>query len=163
MVVSENISRPYTRWLGVHFDRTISFKWHVRILAGKAIKVANALRYFSNTIRGVSPQLIRQAIIACVLPIAYYGAETWWLGRSRLTTRQISNRVEGHVALLRKVVLAGTRAILPVYRTKPAPILFREPGLLPPDLELDCESKRSCCAGSVELCGNREKGEGLLY
>lgn len=141
MTISENVARPYTRWLGVHFDRTLSFKWHVLILASKAIKVANALRSLSNTSRGISPQLIRQAVIACVLPIAYYGVETWWPRRSRYTTRLVSNRVEGHISLLRKVVLAGARATLPVFRTTPSAILFHEAGLLPLDLELDWKSK----------------------
>ncbi|CCU81781.1 reverse transcriptase, putative [Blumeria hordei DH14] len=117
IMVSEDPNKPYTHWLGVHFDRTLSFKWHER------------------------PQLIRQTILACTFPIAYYGAETWWPGRIRYRNRLISNRVEGHLSTLRKVILTGARAILPVYRTTPIPILYRESGLLPPDLELDSKSK----------------------
>ncbi|KAI0992026.1 hypothetical protein K3495_g16160, partial [Podosphaera aphanis] len=79
--VAENATRPYTRWLGVYFDKKLSFKWHVNILASKALKVANALRSLGNTSRGCNPNLLRQATIACILPIAYYGAETWWSGR----------------------------------------------------------------------------------
>ncbi|KAI0997817.1 hypothetical protein K3495_g10370 [Podosphaera aphanis] len=74
--VSEKTNRPYTRWLGVYLDRTLSFKWHVRFLANEALVVANALRSFVNTLRGAPPKLLCQAVTACVLPIAYYGAET---------------------------------------------------------------------------------------
>ena len=43
------------RWLGVFFDRKLSFKPHVRILAAKALTVSNALRSLGKTTRGVSP------------------------------------------------------------------------------------------------------------
>lgn len=75
--VAEDPKHPYTRWLGVYFDKNMTFKWHTRFLAGKALKVANALRSLGNTTSGVLPRLLRQATVACVLPIAYYGAETW--------------------------------------------------------------------------------------
>lgn len=55
--VSENLSHPYTRSLGIHFDKTLSFKWHIRILAGKALRVANALRSLNNYSRGSSRNL----------------------------------------------------------------------------------------------------------
>lgn len=37
MKVLEKTNVPYTRWLGVYFDKSLSFKWHVRILAEKAL------------------------------------------------------------------------------------------------------------------------------
>ncbi|KAI9034729.1 uncharacterized protein KD926_006534, partial [Aspergillus affinis] len=108
-------------------------------MASKAIVVANALRSLGNTIRGVNPYLIQQAVKACVLRRAYYGAETWWPGRSRSgpESKTISNRVQDHLDKITRVILAGARAILPVYRTTPTPTLFRESGLLPAEIELD--------------------------
>ncbi|KAI0999823.1 hypothetical protein K3495_g8378 [Podosphaera aphanis] len=50
--MSEKKNRPYTRCLGVYFDRTHSFKWLVRSLANKALVVANALRSLGNTLWG---------------------------------------------------------------------------------------------------------------
>lgn len=145
MTVSEKNRQPYTRWLGVYFDRNLSFKWHVRILTGKAMKVANALRSLANTSRGAKPSLVRQAVLACVLPTALYAAETWWPGLHRRSAqgRLISNRVAGHITLIRKVILAGARAILPVYRTTPTSALFRESGLLPPEIELNKRSRQA--------------------
>ena len=78
-----NTEKPTLRWLGVLFDRTLSFKWHAKSLAAKAYKISQALRSFSNTVRGVPPHLMRQAVVACVLPVAYFAAETWWPGRIR--------------------------------------------------------------------------------
>lgn len=81
--VSEKLNRPYTRWLGVHIDLTLSFKCRVRTLANRALAVVNALRSLINITRAAPPILLIQAGITCVLPIAYYGAELWWPGQSR--------------------------------------------------------------------------------
>ena len=123
----------------------LSFKWHVRILSGKAIKVANALRSMGNTLRGIPPRLVRRAVIACILPVVYFAAENWWPGRSRINNynRVISNRVEGHISLLHRVVSNSARAILPVYKTTPILALHRESGLCPPDIELNSKLKQS--------------------
>jgi hypothetical protein len=51
--------------------------------------------------------------------------------------RQAAAARGAHLESLRKVVLAGARAILPVYRTTPVAALYRESGLLPPEIELD--------------------------
>ncbi|KAI1007809.1 hypothetical protein K3495_g416 [Podosphaera aphanis] len=29
MSVSKNITRPYTKWLGIYLDKNLTFKWHV--------------------------------------------------------------------------------------------------------------------------------------
>lgn len=41
------------RWLGVHFDRKLRFKEHVKLMAAKALKVVDALRSLGKTTRGV--------------------------------------------------------------------------------------------------------------
>ena len=136
--VSEGSTRPYLRWLGILFDKKLTFKWHAKEMASKALIVANALRSLGNTVRGVPPHLLQQAVQACVLRKAYYGAETWWPGRTRPgPLSPISNRVDGLLDSLAKVVLAGARAILPVYCTTSTAVLHRESGLLPPEIELN--------------------------
>jgi ribonuclease HI/endonuclease/exonuclease/phosphatase family metal-dependent hydrolase len=136
--VSEESIRPYLRWLGVLFDKKLTFKFHAKEMASKALTVANALRSLGNTVRGVPPILLQQAVSACVLPKAYYGAETWWPGRTRPgRASRISNRVDGLLDSLAKAVLAGARAVLPVYCTTPIAVLHRESGLLPPEIELN--------------------------
>ena len=141
ITVSENAARPYLRWLGVLFDKRLTFKWHVRTQAAKALKVSKALTSLGNTVRGVPSLLMRRAATACALPIAYYAAETWWPGRTRTGPRhQISNRVDAYLQLLSKVVLIAARAILPVYRTTPTAALHRESGLPPPKIALNAQA-----------------------
>lgn len=136
--ISESDTRPYLKWLGVHFDRKLTFKYHVAIQSAKALKVANALRCLGNTARGLPPRLSRQAVISCVLPIAHFAAETWWPGKTRSKgNKLISNRVGFHIKTLNKVHTAAARAILPVFRTTPTSILFREAGIFPAELALD--------------------------
>ena len=138
IMVCESTERPYLRWLGILFDKKLTFKWHVKEMAAKASTVANALRSLGNTVRGVQPRLLQQVVSACVLRKAYYGAETWWPGRTRPgSSSPISNRVDGLLASLEKVILVGARAVLPVYRTTPTAALHRESGLLPPEIELN--------------------------
>jgi hypothetical protein len=45
-------------------------------MAAKGLVVAQVLRSLGNTVRGVSPILLRQAVTACVTRKAYYGSET---------------------------------------------------------------------------------------
>ena len=133
--VSEGSTRLYLRWLGV---LKLTFKWHAKEMASKALIVANARRSLGNTVTGVPPHLLQQAVKACVLRKAYYGAETWWPGHTRPgPISPISNRVDGLLDSLAKEVLAGARAILPVYCTTPTAVLHRESGLLPPEIELN--------------------------
>ncbi|KAI0992665.1 hypothetical protein K3495_g15520 [Podosphaera aphanis] len=125
MSVSENTTRPYTKWLGIYLDKNLTFKWYVQLLTGKALKVANALKFIGNESRGAPPRLLRQATIACVLSVAYFGSEVWCPGRNRTTPKG------------KLFVLTSARAILPVYRTTPSAALFRVAGLPPPLIELD--------------------------
>lgn len=76
------------RWLGVYFDRKLSFKNHARILSAKAMQVANGLRSLGNTARGAPAHLLRQAVIACILPVQYYALEAWWLSKNRVRNGQ---------------------------------------------------------------------------
>lgn len=75
--ITESDERLYLKCLVVHFDRKLTFKSHVTIQTSKALNVTHALRYLGNTTRGFPPRLARQAIVACVLPIAHFAAETW--------------------------------------------------------------------------------------
>ncbi|EED14696.1 conserved hypothetical protein [Talaromyces stipitatus ATCC 10500] len=103
-------------------------------MTSKALTIASALRSLGNTVHGMRPHLLQQAISACVLRKAYFGAETWWPGRTRPRSRPqadtppISNLVNKHLTDLSTVILTGARAILPVFRTIQLPVLHRESG-----------------------------------
>lgn len=47
------------RWLGVLFDKKLSFKYHVGETTSKALIVATALRGLEHTVRGIKPHLMR--------------------------------------------------------------------------------------------------------
>lgn len=107
MVVKESDDVPYLRWLGIIFDRKLTFKWHARARAENSMKVAKALASLGNTVRGVQPRLLRQVVVACVFPVAYFGAETWWPGRNRPgNSRPVSNRMDTLLETLSRTVLA---------------------------------------------------------
>lgn len=114
------------RWLGIWFDRRLSFAQHVSKSKRSALRAAGAIRGLGNTIKGASPAVLRGAALACVLPVLFYGAETWWSvpdnqprqGPVRLITTAVN-----------RVLAASARAILPVWRTTPVPILLREAGI----------------------------------
>lgn len=84
LTITESDERPYLKWLGVHFDRKLTFKSHVTIQISKALNFTHAPRYPGNTTRGIPSRLTKQAIVACVLPIAHFAAENWWPGKNRM-------------------------------------------------------------------------------
>ena len=142
--ISENPQKPFLKWLGVHFDKRLTFKQHITIQAAKALKVAHALRCIGNTARGISPSLSRQVVITCVLPIAHFAAATWWPGKTRMKRgKQTSNRVGSHISTLDKVHAAAARTVLPVFSTTPTIALLREARISPAEIALDNITRRA--------------------
>jgi hypothetical protein len=50
VTVSENITHPYLCWLGVLFNKKLSFKYYVREITLKALTVVNALHGLGNIV-----------------------------------------------------------------------------------------------------------------
>lgn len=128
--------QPALRWLGVWFDRKLTFKRHVAERAGKARKVARHIRGLAQTIHGPPASSLRKAVITCVMPSVLYGTEVWYAGRTKEPTnlRQdrnatVSARVGGHVDLIDKTLTIAARGVLPVWKTTPTVTLFRDSGL----------------------------------
>lgn len=125
-----------TRWLGIWLDRKLSFLTHCQKWAAKAALISNHLRRLNHTQRGSSPRLIWQAVKACVIPTALYGAEVWWPGDSILSwssgrQKELKHRCNRLLSYLGKPLISGIRAILPIYRTTPISALHRESGIPP--------------------------------
>lgn len=128
------------RWLGVHLNRKLTFKGHVKTLSARASQVANGLRSLGNTIWGAPAYLLRRAVTSCVLPILNYASEAWWPSKGRPKNgRTISNCVSGLLHILDVTQNTAIRAILPVYKTTPVPILQREAALPPAEVALDAK------------------------
>lgn len=65
-----------TRWLGVFFDRKMTFKEHVSHRQVRARKVTDHARRLCGPSRGMSVLLLRTAIES--MAFLLYGAETWY-------------------------------------------------------------------------------------
>lgn len=129
-------SQQALRWLGVWFDRKLTFKKHVATRAAAARKVALHLRSLGNTAYGPPASALRKAVMTCILPTLLYGAEAWYEGGKKIprTTRNsrdalVSTRVGGHIATMDQILTLASRAVLPAWRTTPNPALLREAGL----------------------------------
>ncbi|KAF5527647.1 putative RNA-directed DNA polymerase from transposon BS [Colletotrichum aenigma] len=132
------------RWLGVWFDRRLTFQHHVGIKVAAAKKVAYFLQHLTNTKGGLPAAAVRKAAIACALPIALYGAETWYAGLTRpalnSSTSIVGTGQKGLACRVGRVITAAARAILPVWRTTPTSALIRDAGL--PTAEVALEAAR---------------------
>lgn len=130
---------------GVWFDRKLKFRRHVAIRAAKARKVATHIRSLTKATCGPPACSLRKAVITCVLPRLLFVSEAWYDGRKRIHTtvrgrKAISTRLGWHVATIEKTLALAARGVLPVYRTTPTAVLFREAGL--PSGEVALETAR---------------------
>ncbi|RAL61224.1 hypothetical protein DID88_010303 [Monilinia fructigena] len=75
--------QPALRWLGVWFDRRLTFKRHVAERAGKARQIARHIRGLAKTVDGPPASALRKAVITCVIPSLTYGTEAWYAGRTK--------------------------------------------------------------------------------
>ena len=108
-------------------------------MASKGRKAVSGLNMLGNTVQGVEPYVMRQAVHACILPILTYAAPAWWPGKNRLDKKGkvIRNGVEGHLSRLNKVQNIALRTILPVWWTTPITIMQREAATPPIEHTLD--------------------------
>jgi hypothetical protein len=74
--------KQLVRWLGIWFDRKLTYKEHLNIRVSQARSAFLRLARLANTERGLSPIAIRQLYLACVTSIADYGSIIWWKGQA---------------------------------------------------------------------------------
>jgi len=118
------------RWLGVHFDRKMTFKAHVKEACCRASKVINGMKILAGCYKGAPTDSLLKAVRSCVMPILTYGYQAWWPTPER-------RRITGTTAELDKVVRRAVRAALPVYRTTPTHLLAHAAGTPPMEIVLD--------------------------
>ncbi|KAI1001661.1 hypothetical protein K3495_g6540 [Podosphaera aphanis] len=106
------------KWLGILFDRKLSFKQLVRCACQRAHVVTDHVRRLCNSIRGIPSALLRQAVQGCAFATLFYGAETWY---GPQTSEWALNQIQ--LAINR-----AARAVFPVYKTFPIPALLPETG-----------------------------------
>lgn len=118
------------KWLGIHFDRALSFDAHIRAARNKASGALERLRMLANTRSGLHQTMCRQLYIACVLPILTYASVVWHKGSD-------SYGMKGKVDTLDKVQRKALRWITGAFRTTPVRALELEAGILPMKHQLD--------------------------
>lgn len=132
------------RWLGIWFDRQLTFLPHCRIMAARAKQTAAGIRSLANTARGVNAGLLRQTVISCILPVLTYGAEAWWPGLAQSRkSKLLPNGVNAALSHLDGTLRQAIRGTLPIYRTTPTPILHREAAVPPMELILNYQRARA--------------------
>ena len=134
IVTARDGEQPALRWLGVWFDRKLSFKRHVGERAGKARLVAQHIRNLGRVANGPPASALRKAVVTCVLPSALFGTEAWYAGRTKPCQKSVrpatvSTRLGGHIDLIHKTIALAARGVLPVWRTTPTATLIRDAGL----------------------------------
>lgn len=117
----EILPNKATRWLGVFFDRKLSFKAHVQTACLRAKQITDHVQRLCRTVKGAKPALLRQAVQGCAFATLFYGAETWY---GKHTSPAIFR-------LIQLAINRAARAVLPVYKTTPTPALLRETGWAP--------------------------------
>jgi hypothetical protein len=71
---------PVMCWLGVFFDRKLSFKKHVETMATRALSTISGLRILANSIRGLSVLNTHLLYKTVVLPILTLASPVWFTG-----------------------------------------------------------------------------------
>ena len=113
-----------TRWLGIWFDKHLTFKDHIRKRTVQAHAAFERMQRLANTEKGLTTQALRQLYMACVTSVADYGAPVWW-------------KPNRSVAPLQAIQSKAARKILGVFRTTPIEPTEVEAALLPPKIRLE--------------------------
>jgi len=64
-------AKPHLKWLGVVFDRKLTFKDQVRAVTAKALRATSLLARVNQCYRGLPPRL------AVVLSSTLYASDAW--------------------------------------------------------------------------------------
>ncbi|RAL60503.1 hypothetical protein DID88_000278 [Monilinia fructigena] len=129
--------QPALRWLGVWFDRRLTFKRHVAERAGKARQIARHIRGLAKTVDGPPASALRKAVITCVIPSLRmerkHGTQA---GRSPLgfsglaAARRSAPGWDGTSITLDKTLSLAVRGVpFRIWRTTPTVTLYRDAGI----------------------------------
>ena len=135
--MQEKAAGKKLRWLGIWFDRYLSFQPHIQEWAISANRVTGLLRNFTKTRAGPYPAAARRGILACCLPTLTYGSEVWYRGTKKPATADKGTRTSFSATTqitvnhAKATIHKAIRTILPVWRTTPIPILHLEAAIPP--------------------------------
>lgn len=92
--------QEYIRWLGIWFDRKLTFKIHVEKRTASAIRMFHSISRLASTVRGLSFQAMRKLYIACIASISDFGVPIWWKQQKHLLEK--FNKIQNQA--LRKIL-----------------------------------------------------------
>ncbi|CUA75631.1 Muscle M-line assembly protein unc-89 [Rhizoctonia solani] len=115
------------RWLGLYFDRRLSFKDHIRNMATKALSCIAGLRALANSVRGLTVTNARLLYKTVVFPVLTYGAPVWFTGI----------RQKSLIQPLVKAQNEGLRWLLGAFRTTPSDAMHHIGSILPIPIALN--------------------------
>jgi hypothetical protein len=69
--------KDVVRWIGIQFDRKLSFSHHVKVKLTAASRSFNALYSLVRHETGLSPSTTHSLYRACILSRSDFGAEIW--------------------------------------------------------------------------------------
>lgn len=138
------MAKESPRWLGIYFDRKLTFTKHVLHWTGKASKVVNHLRGLCKTARGIPISSVRRAVLTCVVPVLTHGLEAWYPRETRTskTDAEANYGIYAHLRKMDAVLYNAARAILPIYKTMPTHILNFEAQIPPAKLLAEAIKRR---------------------
>jgi ribonuclease HI len=113
------------KWLGIWFDRKLSFKTHVEKRIAAASRMFHSISRLANTERGLSFQAMRKLYIACIVSVADYGVPVWWKNQLFLLDK------------FKKLQNSALRKILGAFRTSPVSAMEIEAGILPVEVRFE--------------------------
>lgn len=116
-----------TRWLGVFFDRKMTFTEHIRRAVVRSRVVTDHIKRLNGTSYGADTHMLRQATQSCAFSTLFYAAETWHTPKT----------TKANIGKCQTAMNHAARAVLPVYRTTPIPILLRETSWAPVEAWLE--------------------------
>src|SRR5438045_1587168 len=123
MIASRLGEQPALHWLGVWFDRKLTFKRHVSERAAIARKVAYHICGLAQIKNSPPASSLCKAVTTCVLPSVLYGTEAWYAGRMKQPRQYRTAREEEvsacnrwHVEVVDKTLALAARGVLPVGR-----------------------------------------------
>ena len=138
-VVIAPVDGPDTlRWLGVYYDRKLTFKQHIQTAASRGMKSAAALRLLSGISKGAPANALRKVARACTLGTMGYASESWWKPPS-----PSRKRLTGGHGKLESAWRKALRTTLPVYRTTSNKLVHHFASLPPLSLLLDDAARRT--------------------
>jgi ribonuclease HI len=126
------------KWLGIQFDRRLTFRTHSQAAAAKAKQAALSLQLLGGCKRGAPAALLRQAVVACIAPTLTYASETWWL-----PPNMAGRPVKTLASRLDTPLRTALRHALPVYCTTPSHLLHQFAGVPSATQLLDNASRRA--------------------